>query len=280
MLKTIVKGFIVGSSMMIPGVSGGSMAMILGIYDRLIASIPALFSKKTFKESFKFLAIFVIAALAGIMIVARPLDALISRYSVIIMYLFLGAVCGTIPMMVKKAHSEGFDLQSFIYILLGVLIVFSIDFIPEGIFNPSLDASFTDILIQLLGGVLVSVGLVLPGISTSYLLLVLGLYEPLLSALSNGEFLSLIPLVLGLLVGILALTKGLEVAMNRYPKVTYMMILGFLLASLKEIYPGIPSGFGIVLAIILFILGFIVVYKLSLYEEENEMKEGESKELN
>ncbi len=280
MLKTIVKGFIVGSSMMIPGVSGGSMAMILGIYDRLIASIPALFSKKTFKESFKFLAIFVIAALAGILIVARPLDALISRYSVIIMYLFLGAVCGTIPMMVKKAHSEGFDLQSFIYILLGVLIVFSIDFIPEGIFNPSLDASFTDILIQLLGGVLVSVGLVLPGISTSYLLLVLGLYEPLLSALSNGEFLSLIPLVLGLLVGILALTKGLEVAMNRYPKVTYMMILGFLLASLKEIYPGIPSGFGIVLAIILFILGFIVVYKLSLYEEENEMKEGESKELN
>ena len=280
MLKTIVKGFVVGSSMMIPGVSGGSMAMILGIYDRLIASIPALFSKKTFKESFKFLAIFVIAALAGILIVARPLDALISRYSVIIMYLFLGAVCGTIPMMVKKAHSEGFDLQSFIYILLGVLIVFSIDFIPEGIFNPSLNASFTDILIQLLGGVLVSVGLVLPGISTSYLLLVLGLYEPLLSALSNGEFLSLIPLVLGLLVGILALTKGLEVAMNRYPKVTYMMILGFLLASLKEIYHGLPSGFGIVLAAILFILGFIVVYKLSLYEEENEKKESEDKELN
>lgn len=280
MLKTIVKGFVVGSSMMIPGVSGGSMAMILGIYDRLIASIPALFSKKTFKESFKFLAIFVIAALAGILIVARPLNALISRYSVIIMYLFLGAVCGTIPMMVKKAHSEGFDLQSFIYILIGVLIVFSIDFIPEGIFNPSLDASFTDILIQLLGGVLVSVGLVLPGISTSYLLLVLGLYEPLLSALSNGEFLSLIPLVLGLLVGIFALTKGLEVAMNRYPKVTYMMILGFLLASLKEIYPGLPSGFGIVLAAILFILGFIVVYKLSLYEEENEKKESDAKELN
>ena len=270
MLKTIVKGFIVGSSMMIPGVSGGSMAMILGIYDRLIASIPALFKKKTFVESFKFLLVFVIAALAGILIVARPLDALISRYSIVIMYLFLGAVCGTIPMMVKKAHSEGFDIPSLIYIAIGILIVFSIDFIPEGIFNPSLNASFTDILIQLLGGVLVSIGLVLPGISTSYLLLVLGLYEPLLSALSNGEFLSLIPLVLGLLVGILALTKGLEIAMNRYPKITYMMILGFLLGSIREIYPGIPSSWSIIVAILLFILGFVVVYKLSLFEENEE----------
>ena len=270
MLKTIVKGFIVGSSMMIPGVSGGSMAMILGIYDRLIASIPALFKKKTFVESFKFLLVFVIAALAGILIVARPLDALISRYSIVIMYLFLGAVCGTIPMMVKKAHSEGFDIPSLIYIAIGILIVFSIDFIPEGIFNPSLNASFTDILIQLLGGVLVSIGLVLPGISTSYLLLVLGLYEPLLSALSNGEFLSLIPLVLGLLVGILALTKGLEIAMNRYPKITYMMILGFLLGSIREIYPGIPSSWSIIVAILLFVLGFVVVYKLSLFEENEE----------
>lgn len=259
-----------GSSMMIPGVSGGSMAMILGIYDRLIASIPALFKKKTFVESFKFLLVFVIAALAGILIVARPLDALISRYSIVIMYLFLGAVCGTIPMMVKKAHSEGFDFPSLIYIAIGILIVFSIDFIPEGIFNPSLNASFTDILIQLLGGVLVSIGLVLPGISTSYLLLVLGLYEPLLSALSNGEFLSLIPLVLGLLVGILALTKGLEIAMNRYPKITYMMILGFLLGSIREIYPGIPSSWSIIVAILLFILGFVVVYKLSLFEENEE----------
>ena len=270
MLKTIVKGFIVGSSMMIPGVSGGSMAMILGIYDRLIASIPALFKKKTFVESFKFLLVFVIAALAGILIVARPLDALISRYSIVIMYLFLGAVCGTIPMMVKKAHSEGFDIPSLIYIAIGILIVFSIDFIPEGIFNPSLNASFIDILIQLLGGVLVSIGLVLPGISTSYLLLVLGLYEPLLSALSNGEFLSLIPLVLGLLVGILALTKGLEIAMNRYPKITYMMILGFLLGSIREIYPGIPSSWSIIVAILLFVLGFVVVYKLSLFEENEE----------
>ena len=273
MLKTIVKGFIVGSSMMIPGVSGGSMAMILGEYDRLISSIPSLFSRKTFLESLKYLSVFVLAALAGIVIVARPLEILINRYALIIMYLFLGAVCGTIPMMVRKAHSEGFDLKSLVCVILGILLVFSIELIPEGIFNPSLDSGFFDILIQVFGGILVSVGLILPGISTSYLLLVLGLYEPIIEALSNNQFTLLIPIVLGLLVGILALTKILEIAMSRYPKITYMMILGFLLGSIKEIYPGLPSGIGILIAIILFVIGFFVVYKLSLFEEESEKSE-------
>ncbi len=273
MLKTIVKGFIVGSSMMIPGVSGGSMAMILGEYDRLISSIPSLFSRKTFLESLKYLSVFVLAALAGIVIVARPLEILINRYALIIMYLFLGAVCGTIPMMVRKAHSEGFDLKSLVCVILGIILVFSIELIPEGIFNPSLDSGFFDILIQVFGGILVSVGLVLPGISTSYLLLVLGLYEPIIEALSNNQFTLLIPIVLGLLVGILALTKILEIAMSRYPKITYMMILGFLLGSIKEIYPGLPSGIGILIAIILFVIGFFVVYKLSLFEEESEKSE-------
>ena len=273
MLKTIVKGFIVGSSMMIPGVSGGSMAMILGEYDRLISSIPSLFSRKTFLGSLKYLSVFVLAALAGIVIVARPLEILINRYALIIMYLFLGAVCGTIPMMVRKAHSEGFDLKSLVCVILGIILVFSIELIPEGVFNPSLDSGFFDILIQVFGGILVSVGLVLPGISTSYLLLVLGLYEPIIEALSNNQFTLLIPIVLGLLVGILALTKILEIAMSRYPKITYMMILGFLLGSIKEIYPGLPSGIGILIAIILFVIGFFVVYKLSLFEEESEKSE-------
>lgn len=273
MLKTIVKGFIVGSSMMIPGVSGGSMAMILGEYDRLILSIPSLFSRKTFLGSLKYLSVFVLAALAGIVIVARPLEILINRYALIIMYLFLGAVCGTIPMMVRKAHSEGFDLKSLVCVILGIILVFSIELIPEGVFNPSLDSGFFDILIQVFGGILVSVGLVLPGISTSYLLLVLGLYEPIIEALSNNQFTLLIPIVLGLLVGILALTKILEIAMSRYPKITYMMILGFLLGSIKEIYPGLPSGIGILIAIILFVIGFFVVYKLSLFEEESEKSE-------
>ena len=268
MIKTAIKAFIVGSSMMIPGVSGGSMAMILGIYDRLISSVPELFSKKTFRNSLTFLLVFLVAAGIGIILVAKPLEILISKYSLTIMYFFLGAVIGTIPMMFRKAQSQGFDLASFIYIALGIALVFSVELLPPGIFTPSLDGGFSSIMIQFLGGVLVSIGLVLPGISTSYLLLVLGLYEPVISAISNHQFLSLLPLGIGLVGGILALTKVLEVAMRKYPKVTFMMILGFLLGSLKEVYPGFPTGWNILISAVLLVLGFVIVYKLSKFEED------------
>lgn len=267
MLKTIIKAFVVGSSMMIPGVSGGSMAMILGIYDRLIDAVPGLFVKKERKSSFLFLFVFAVSAMAGIILVAKPLEILITTNSLVMSYLFLGAVLGTVPMMVRKAKSQGFDPASVFWIVLGSAVVLSIALIPEGVFSPGLDMSAGSLLVQFLGGILVSVGLVLPGISTSYLLLVLGLYEPIVTALGNYDFLSLVPIAIGLVAGILGLTKILQIAMRRYPKPTYMMILGFLIASLREIYSGLPSGWLILLCAALFAAGFFLVYRLSLMEE-------------
>ncbi len=272
MFKTVVKAFVVGSSMMVPGVSGGSMAMILGIYDRLIDAVPNLFVKNKRAEAFKFLAAFTVSALIGIILVAKPLEILITRYSLQMSYLFLGAVLGTIPMMVKKAGSKGFDFISLFWILLGAIAVFSIAYIPEGLFSPEGSSSIFGLLFQFLGGVLVSIGLVLPGISTSYLLLVLGLYEPIIKALDSYNFLFLLPISIGLVVGILALTKLLQIAMRKYPKPSFMMILGFLLASLKEIYSGFPSGLMILLCLLLLSVGFIIVYMLSKVEEQEEAK--------
>ena len=273
MLKLFIKAFIVGASMMVPGVSGGSMAMILGEYDRLIDSVPGLFSREKRRASFLYLAVFCTAAVIGIVLAAKPLEMLISRYSVIVMYFFLGAVIGTIPMMFRKAKSQGFDVASVLFVLAGILLVLSIELVPEGLFVLSLEMNFLSLLAQFLIGAVVSVGLVLPGISTTYLLLVLGLYEPVLSAVSSGDFLSLVPVCIGGLAGILALTKLLQVAMQRYPKPSFMMILGFLLGSVREIYPGIPSGIGIPVALVLFVAGCIIVYKLSEFEERKEARE-------
>lgn len=276
MLKTIIKSFVIGSSMMIPGVSGGSMAMILGEYDHLISAVANLFSKKTFFTNFIYLLVFLVFALLGIVLVASPLEMLLDRYSTVIMYLFIGAVAGTVPMMLKKAKTEKLDFISLVYIAIGILLVLSIRFIPPGIFNPTLDNGIFSILLQILGGIIISVGLILPGISTSYLLLVFGLYESILSAINNHEFLSLLPIMLGLVGGILVLSKALDEAMKKAPKVTYTLILGFLLGSIKEIYPGLPSSYMIILALLLFVSGFLLVYFLSLAEEKREIEESTS----
>lgn len=266
-IKTAVKAFVVGSTMMVPGVSGGSMAMILGEYDRLISSVPGIFSRKTFKASVIYLALFCIAAIIGMFLIARPLEFLIDRYENIILYFFTGAVAGTVPMMFRKAQRESFSLVSFLFIAIGIAMVFCVGLIPENVFAPSLSGGLGSMMLQVVGGIIVAVGLVLPGISVSYLLVVLGLYDKIIIAMSNLDILPLIPLAIGGAIGILGLTKILEIAMKRYPRVTYMIILGFLLGSIMQVFPGFPSGWMILVSIPVFLLGFVAIYFLSRTEE-------------
>ena len=277
-VKLAVKSFIVGASMMVPGVSGGSMAMILGEYDKLIGAVPSLFSKEKRKPAFFYLAVFAVSAILGILIAARPLEWLTTSFSGTVMYFFLGAVIGTIPMMFRKAKAQKFDFLSIIYIAIGIALVFSIDLIPENALSLRLEKNALSLLSQFLVGVLVSIGLILPGISTTYLLLVLGLYQPVLAALSSRNFLSLIPICAGGLAGILCLTKLLQVAMRDYPKPSFMIILGFLMGSLREVYPGLPSGAGIPVSVVLLAAGFVIVYKLSSLEDAKDAAEQAAKE--
>ena len=104
-----LKGLFVGGTMLVPGVSGGSMAMILGIYHELIASISSFLKHK--KESLLFLGVFVAGALVGMALFARPLEALIERFPMPTLYFFIGAVVGGVPLMVKESGITSFSLK-------------------------------------------------------------------------------------------------------------------------------------------------------------------------
>ena len=84
-----IKAFVVGATMVIPGVSGGSMAMILGEYDKLIGSVPGLLRKNSFKNSFIYLCIFCISAVLGIFLASKPLEMLLNSYYGIVMFFFI-----------------------------------------------------------------------------------------------------------------------------------------------------------------------------------------------
>lgn len=120
-----------------------------------------------------------------------------------------------------------------------------------------------NILFLFLAGIIIAIALILPGISTSFLLLTLGLYEPLIAAVKGLDLAFLTPIVLGTLFGIIALTKILESLLNNKPRATYMMIIGFVIGSVIEVFPGIPTGFNIVISIITFTLGYIVIKYVS-----------------
>ena len=204
-VKIILKGMWIGGTMTVPGVSGGSMAMIMGIYDRLISSISSFFKEPA--GSMAFLFKFVLGAGTGMVLFSRFISYLLTtRADVPLRFFFLGAVAGGVPMIYREAGVKKLDLGAVAYPVIGILGVVLLALIPSGLFTP--DGSFgpAALLLQLAGGFIIAVGLVLPGISVSQMLYMLGIYETIIGNISSFHILPLIPLGAGVLGGIFLTT--------------------------------------------------------------------------
>ena len=250
--------------MTVPGVSGGTMAMVLGIYDRLISSVSRVFKEP--KQSIPFLLWFALGGAGGILLFSRGISLLLSsRWEVPARFFFLGAVGGGIPLIFKEAGIKRFGSGDAVFVGIGILSALLIGLIPEGLFTPGA-GGVSDILIQALGGVIIAVALVLPGISASQMLYMLGIYEGIMENIGNLNILPLIPLGIGVVGGIFLTTKVLERLMERYPQPTYLIILGFMFGSLPELFPGIPAGGALVFSALTAAAGFAALYAMSRRE--------------
>ncbi len=252
------KGFLIGSSMTVPGVSGGTMAILLGIYDRLIAAISHL--TDNFKKNVLFLLKFCIGAVLGFCALASTIGHLLETFPIPVSFFFFGAIVGGIPALYRKTRATRFTVSSVMYIVLGVAIVLGIGMIPQGLIPSASNLSLGSIFMWLLAGVVVALALVLPGISTSHMLLILGIYGTMSGAietvvlwLKNGiqrlvdhttvqpvdgvgeaiTFLAL--LVISTLIGVFLITRPLEWTMQKFPHQTYCIIMGFVVGSLADI---------------------------------------------
>ncbi len=252
------KGFVIGSSMTVPGVSGGTMAILLGIYDQLIAAISHF--GKAPKKNLIFLLKFCVGAVVGFAALASVIGWLLETFPIPVSLFFLGAIIGGIPALYRKTRAEKFSVSSALYILLGFAIIIGIGLLPQGLMPSSADLNIVSLLIWLLAGVIVALALVLPGISTSHMLLVLGIYGTLSGAIDTvalwvktlikqllgdgasastvgvGEAITFIALLgIATLIGVVLITRPLEWTMRKFPHQTYCMILGFVVGSLADI---------------------------------------------
>ena len=275
-LLTMVQGLTVGVTLMVPGMSGGTMAMVLGAYENLIRAVSSFFRHP--KKSVIFLAAFAVPALAGMVLLAEPLLNLIHRFEKPMMYLFMGAVAGSIPLIYKKVQVKRMDWKFFLYLAIGIFIVIAVGNIPAGMFGGNGLKGLTSYVIQIIGGIIVAVALVLPGISVSYMLVLMDLYEPTMRALGRMDVIALLPLIIGCVLGIILTTRLLEYFMKNRPFATYLIILGFIIGSVATVFPGLPSGGQVPICAALFAAGFVIIYVLSKKEEAMEEKMAAKKE--
>lgn len=257
-ISTLWKGAVIGGTMLVPGVSGGSMAMILGIYQELISAVSSFRKQK--KSNFLFLTVFCISAVFGMLVIATPISNLIDIFPKPTMYFFIGAVAGGIPLIFREAKATAFSWKFPVYILLGGIIVSAISLFPVNMAGMQEGEEIQNFLFLFAAGAIAAVALILPGISVSYLLLLLGLYDKTMQAISGLQFSFLIPLLLGGVIGIILTTKLLEKIMTHFPQPTYLIILGFILGSVISIFPGFPSFSELAICTVTFSVGFISIY--------------------
>lgn len=270
---TAVKAFFVGASMTLPGISGGTTAIILNVYDKLIQAVSGFFSPKTFvenlKKNFWFLAIFAVSAVLGLMTLSKALLFITEKFPIPMHFLFTGAVLGSLPMLLKKTDSKKLSPKILLSAIIGLAAVFLTDLIPplsSEMTNISNGLGFSDILTFLISGIVLAFALILPGISFSHMLLVMGIYETFYEALNSFNIPFLIVIGISLLIGVALLIKLLAVSMEKFPQISYAVIIGFVIGSLKDLYIGLPTGWMIPVSLLTLAGGFSLVYAISLKE--------------
>jgi putative membrane protein len=185
--------------------------------------------------------------------------AAVTMWNKPMLFLFLGAVLGSIPPLYRKVRISRIKPVNLFVALIGALIGISTMCLPAGIFQMESVFSFYSFSMLILAGIVIAVALILPGISASYILLMLGMYDLTLVAIRELNFFYLAPLAAGVLGGTFLTAGILEREMKRHPQFTYMLIIGFMLGSLLQIFPGVPNGSEILPCILTFLTGLAVI---------------------
>ncbi|MCI7736435.1 MAG: DUF368 domain-containing protein [Clostridiales bacterium] len=281
-MKTIVeilRGVLIGLANIIPGVSGGTMMVSMGIYDTIIGCINTLF--KDFKRCVKILWPYLVGMVLGILGLAKLITYLLGTFPLQTNLTFIGLIFGGLPVILKKTKDEKKGAPGLIAFLAAFALVIVLQILGEGNGqDAALSFSIGQILILFIMGVIASATMVIPGVSGSMMLMLLGYYNPVVGSVSRmvdallhvnmGEILAccgvLVPFGIGVVVGIFAIAKLIEMLLSRYPGPTYCAILGLVAASPVAIlmamdYAGVTL-ISWVIGVVLFAAGFAAAYRL------------------
>ena len=242
----LIAGVVFGLANVIPGVSGGTMAVVFGVYERIIDLIANL--RKKWKQELPFICVFGAGAVLGILGFGKVMKWVLANYPTEANAFFIGIILGSIPMLVKLDWYVGLEN------ILPMVITFAI-MVPMALAGDSGEAkeaakteaalletvqgfNLGNTLLYILYGAIAVSTMIIPGISGSFVMLLLGFYTTIISAVADLNFWILLPFALGCLLGVIFVTKLIKWVLNRFATPAYSAILGFVLGSVLCIFPG------------------------------------------
>ncbi len=241
-LRNVIAGFFIGMASQVPGVSGGTLAVIFGVYDRLIRDLDKL--SKSIRKDLLFLVTLGVGIVLGMWLPSNAIVWLTDNMYLFAMFLFIGLIIGQLPDVTTEAvrGRESFNLKDVLLLAVGFAVAASAVFLGGS--GTNLEHNYINLILVFACGILLAISKLMPGISGSTLLLMLGLYENFyITIFATMDFFFLIPLGLGLLIGILGFSKVIRYLLDNHRSGMYMVVLGLTLGSVVTIYPGI-SGIG------------------------------------
>lgn len=252
----LIIGILIGAGAILPGISSGVLCVIFGIYDKLVNSVLGFF--KNWKENIKFLFPIILGVGIGVVLLGNLLKTLFCLYPVPTKTAFLGLILGCVPSLFKIANSKkGFRLHYLFYTFLS-LVFTTLLLILENSFTSNTLTNTSNSLFLVLSGFIMSAGIVVPGVSSTVLLMILGTYETYLNAVASINISILFPMGIGLILGGLSFLKLTQYLLKNYFAQTYYTIIGFVLGSLVILWPGFTFDFMGVLSFIIFIICFYI----------------------
>ena len=254
---------------MIPGVSGGTLAVVFNIYDRLI-SVITLNVKKILSE-WKFILPLVVGMGLGIILFSKAITFLFENYPVQTNWFFIGIILGSIPMIVKRlmaaskasfSDARKIPVSAIVCGVLALAVMAIMTYANVAESGAPIQTELTPLLAVKLfiGLACATIAMIIPGISGSFLMLVVGIYSTVIAAISDFNIPLLIPAVIGGVIGLLGGAKLVRVLMAKVPAQTYGAIMGLVLGSILVIFPGFGGFATVATSLLAAAVGFVVSF--------------------
>lgn len=264
-------GFFLGVAIIAPGVSGSVMAVMMGMYDELINIVSSPF--KNIKKNFVFLFPMGIGAVISVVSTIQLLRLLFDNYPIPAFLLFFGLIGGSLPMIFREANRNGFKNKYIIGILCAFAFAVTVGLIAR--FKLTVNADTNNPYYFSFSGAIAGITSMIPGMSVSMVLMTLGVYASLLKAASNFEILTIMPVGICFVIGMVLFSKLTKYVFDKYHDFGYFMVFGFVSGTLISIFPGLPKDlFNWILSIVMVSVGLGISFLFQRLGKKFNVVEG------